>query len=410
MRFSNFLFYLVFFISFCLPTNTNFYIPLPGVLLKFSEFGFILLPIINIFCNSKNSFKIRDIRLFKYILIFFLIVFTNEFIIKYLFYLQSPTNAIKSIRIGLPLFSTLLLIKQGIRVNIYYFWKVVLVTVSFSVFISFLSFIFPLPIYSEIEEGVDLISQLKGRIINSNAIFGLIGAYFLFSNDNNWYAKGKLLKVTAILSCISLIISFNRTSIALLLLEILFLTWKNLNIKVVLRFIFLTSLFLYSLMYLYNNNAIIQRQLDKRVFSIIEGSQTISESTIEGNREVIYEGVIKRIQQGYWLIGMPYHIPIFTWPAEGFRKEPQDMTKTDTTFINILLRYGIFSFVLVILIFRRMSKLNRNKLYKSFYILLLIGSLNIDLLFSQNSIFFLFIVFFVGNSMDNLKRKILVKN
>ena len=51
----NRIFYVILFIGFFLPTNSNFYLPLPGVLLSINEFAFILLPIINLFCYSQEQ-------------------------------------------------------------------------------------------------------------------------------------------------------------------------------------------------------------------------------------------------------------------------------------------------------------------------------------------------------------------
>ena len=58
-----------------------------------------------------------------------------------------------------------------------------------------------------------------------------------------------------------------------------------------------------------------RRQIDNRVFSIVAGEESIAESTIEDNREVIYTAVREKLESGYFVVGLPYKIPIFTWSA-----------------------------------------------------------------------------------------------
>jgi len=63
----NLLFYLLLFIGFFLPTNSNMYIRLPGISLKVNELAFLLLPIVNLLCASKiKRFRV-DKKIKKYI-------------------------------------------------------------------------------------------------------------------------------------------------------------------------------------------------------------------------------------------------------------------------------------------------------------------------------------------------------
>jgi len=63
MKLFNYLFYVFLFVGFFLPTNSNFYIPLSGVLLKINELAFLLLPFINILCTSKSQVRFKVFRL-----------------------------------------------------------------------------------------------------------------------------------------------------------------------------------------------------------------------------------------------------------------------------------------------------------------------------------------------------------
>ena len=85
----NRLFYSMIFIGFFLPTNSEFYVPLPGVLLSINELALILLPIINLFCYSQNNVRIKNPRLKRNIILLILVVVFTEVIVKSLVYGQS---------------------------------------------------------------------------------------------------------------------------------------------------------------------------------------------------------------------------------------------------------------------------------------------------------------------------------
>ena len=225
----NRIFYIILFIGFFLPTNSNFYLPLPGVLLSINHFAFLLLPIINLFCYSQNNTIVKNPRLKRNIVLLILVIVFTEVVVKNLMYGQSFGGAFKTIRIGLPLFSSLILIVQGIRADIRIVWKTLLVAISASVIISVLSLVIDLPIYHGLESGADVLKETSGRLGNSNQHFGLIGMYLLIQDTNNWYSRGKLVKITAILSVFALILSFNRTLLALLFLETIYLFGINLT-------------------------------------------------------------------------------------------------------------------------------------------------------------------------------------
>ena len=164
-----------------------------------------------------------------------LIVVFTEVVVKNFVYGQSFGEAFKTIRIGLPLFSSLILIAQGIRANIVIVWKTLLVAISASTIISVLSLVIDLPIYQDLESGADVLQETSGRLGNSNFYFGLIGMYLLIHDNDHWYSKGKLVKITAILSVFSLILSFNRTLLALLFLETIYLLRVKFNVKKILK-------------------------------------------------------------------------------------------------------------------------------------------------------------------------------
>lgn len=400
MKFFNRLFIIVVFFVFCLPTNSKFYLEIGGILVSIREIGFILLPIINLLCVKvkNNSIVGKKIRIRVYFLI--LIVLFTEIVIKGLIYSQGIGNAIKTIRLGVPLISSLIILVQGLRPNIGYVWRAFILAIFISVLISFLSIIMNISfLYQDLEDGVNVIAHTQGRLINSNASFGIIALFLLLDNKNRWYNKGRMVKIALLFSVLSLVLTFNRTYWAILFLLTFYLILKRFKIKHIVKMMFMMTVFLLTVFYLYQNNIQIKNQLDNRVFSILSGSMSIAESTVDGNREIIYEGVLNRLFQGHWIIGLPYDIEIFTWPSI-YGKDEREMTVTDTSMINILLRYGIASLLLVINLFKNIFW--KDKEVKLIFIAYLLASLNVDSLMGQNSIFFLFIFLMVHKNDNKL--------
>lgn len=384
MNLANIVFYLLLFIGFFLPTNTNMYIPLSGILLKVNELAFLLLPLVNLFCTSNyKRFKIGK-KLSNPILLYLVLVLITEFVFKPLFLGQSFGGSFKTFRIGLPLFSSLFLLYSGIRANVKIVWKVLLVAVGISVLLSILSIFINLPIYYEME-GENVLAMFKGRVINSNASFGVIGLYLLFKDKDQWYNQGRLVKIVSVLSVIALIISFNRTYLALLVLEFLYLALKTFSRRTFTKALLYPIIFFGIAFYSYNNFDIVQRQIDKRILSIVFQETSLAESTINDNRDQIYEGIERRIDEGYWVIGLPYNSEIFKmYKLAGGEYRAR---KTDISIVNILLRYGFLPLLFFLGLLYRIQK----KKYVPFIILAIyvLASLNTDALFGQNSILFL---------------------
>jgi hypothetical protein len=406
----NNIFYFLLFVGFFLPTNTDFYLPLPGVLLKINELAFILLPIVNIFCHSKKRVRVKR-KLKTSILLFILFILFTEFILKHLAYSQSVADSFKAFRLGLPLISSLLILYFGLRADTTLVWKTLLLAVGWSILISFLSLFIHLPIYHNLETGEDVLNSTQGRLINSNAPFGIIGLYLIFKDKDKWYNKGRLVKYVSILSVIALIFTFNRTYLALLVLSFVYISYKTFSRKTVIKIIFIPILLVFVSTIAYNNSTKIRNQVDKRILSIIAGQTTIEQSTVENNRDVIIKGVKDKIEAGYWMIGLPYKIPIFIKPLSYNSKDTDsDSIITDTSFVNILLRYGLMPLFLITLIFIKLYKLNTINIYSYTFIVFLVASLNTDSLFRQDSIFFMIMLFLISNFNLNEKNNFYSKN
>lgn len=393
MNIANVIFYILLFIGFFLPTNSSLNIQLPGVSIFVNEIAFLLLPIVNIFCTS-NSKKVNiGFKLSRYIILYLIIVLFTEFLIKYIVFNQSLGDGFKAYRIGIPFYSSIFLLYSGFKANIKIIWKVILWSVIISVFLSIISLYIYLPIYPEMED-MTILEFNQGRVVNSNAPFGVIGLYLLFADKDKWYNQGKLVKYASILSVIALVLSFNRTYLMLLVLEFAYLAYKTLTFKSLFKIFSYPIIFLMVTFIAYNNNVQIQRQIDNRILSILFEEQTLAESAIEGNRDMIYDGMLSRIDEGYWVIGLPLEVPIFLNNSV-YVENVVPMSVTDTSFINILLRYGIIPLILWFLIIKTMFKKNKSLLLRTSLIIFAIASLNLDALFRHNSILFLVILFYL---------------
>jgi hypothetical protein len=397
MNLANLIFYLLIVVGFFLPTNSNMYIPLPGILLKVNELAFLLLPVVNLFCSS-NEEKIEiESNVSKYAILYLVFVFITEFLFKPFVYHQSIADSFKAFRLGIPLYSSLLLLSYGVKANIRTVWQVLLICIGISVILSITAIFVNLPIFYNVD-GDTVVGAYRGRIGNANASFAIVGLYLLLGDDNKWYNQGKLVKYVSILSVISLVLTFNRTYLAVLVIEFLYLAFKTFSLKTIFKTIKFALVITVVIYYSYNSFDGIKHQIDKRILSIVYQETDIAEATIENNRDVIYEGIQERLEEGHWFIGLPYSTPVLLYYIKG--KETQTLTKTDISFVNVLLRYG-----LIPLIFFLGFLLN---VYKYKYVPTIIlfcyilASLNIDALFNQNSVFFLILFIIVYGTRDRI--------
>lgn len=385
----NYLFYVILFLGFFLPSNTRFHISLIGIEFQIREIAFILLPIINLLCHSYNRVKISDRKLQYYIVTFILVIIVTE-VLKHLYYSEGLGSAFKSIRIGLPLFSCLILLYHGIRANIERTWSVLLWAISTSAVLTLVSPILYLPIYPTLE-GDDFIQATSGRFMNANASFGIVGIYLLYRDYDRWYNSGLLPKITAILSIVVLTMTFNRTYLAILCLALIYLTFSSFSIKHTLKYVSIPLIAIGAFYFTYTHSDIVQHQVDNRIMSIVYGHTDFVASVYEDNRDAIYEGIIDNVQQGYWSFGLPYSQKIFYLNRfDGV----YGASKTDISFINILLRYGVIPLILLFMIYGTMY-MRGSPLFRYTLTIYIIVSLNIDSLLAHNSVLFLTIVLFV---------------
>jgi hypothetical protein len=392
MKAFNYLFVCFLFLCFFLPSNSTFILPIGGISIPINELGFLILPLFNLFSKNENSANcIAPIKIRTIITIYIGYIVVNEFVFKFLIYGQSFFEAFKSIRIGIPFLSSVFILLVGLRVNLETVWRTLLYAIGASVIISFISLFVNLPIYTY--EGNSFLEASLGRIANYNSSFGIIGICLLLSDKKEWYNKGRLVYCVSILSILSLIVTFNRTYIAALFGIYLYFMVKQGKISFKQIIIYPICVFIFSF-WIYNTFDIIARQIDNRILSVITMQDSLAKKTIDGNRDMIYEGMIEKINEGNWFFGLPAYEPIYIRKSV-FEDEFVPMFITDTSFANVLLRYGIIALLLMLFCFISLRKSNKNRIYLVVYCVLLLSSFNIDSLFRHNSIFFLIILYII---------------
>src|SRR5690606_11026390 len=104
---------------------------------------------------------------------------------------------------------------------------------------------------------------------------------------------------------------------------------------------------------------------------LFDSSIRSSDRLFENNRDVVYDGVASRIEEGYWIIGLPFSIPIFT----NFLEEGAKYT--DTSLVNILLRFGIIPLFLYLGILLKMYKKSATYLFSLSLVIFFLASFNI---------------------------------
>lgn len=384
-------FCLVLFLGFCLPNNSQFFINVFGAQIAIREFAFLALALINLLAKRRAQETLPSGKIRQLAGLILLLAALSE-LLKILAYGQGVTGAINSLRIGLPLFSCLLILATGLRVNIELVWKTLLVTVAFSSTLALLSIFVNLPIFGVIEQG-SILEETRGRVINANYSFGIIGLALLYRGRGAWYGHGPLFIVAAIISLVALIATWNRTYLILLVPAVLYLTFTGFRLRNALTYITVPVLVLAFAVWLYASFDVINRMVDHRIINPLTGQTSAIESIYIDNRDIIFEGAWLRVQEGYWILGLPIHEPIFGRAARtdiGW----QYLNVTDTSALNVLLRYGIIPLLLLGYLFLAMARTNRSFVFRFVLIIFAVASLNIDSLMRHNSILFLTLLFF----------------
>lgn len=321
---NGYIFNIVLFLTLAAPHKslTTFKVPAIGFL-STVDIGLMLLPVIYLFYQNyipqKRTLIIVGLLLFISI---FIVESLKGFLFDGLF-----KNGFKLLRDWLlPLMSAYLIFSQGIKLKSHIVLKFFLLALNVS-FIASLFMAFYNISYSI--TGVDQEFSIlnNGRIINMNAYFSLIGLYLLFnvSKYSMSIRLSRLIILTSVLSLIISILSFNRTLLVLLVLELILLMYNygiRRNVLILtLKFIMITFGFLVIFYNIYTNNDTIRDQVDTRILSFVDFSNDgweiyeddFVDSAWEGNRDFMITAAITKGLSNPFL-GTPYALKI--WESE----------------------------------------------------------------------------------------------
>ncbi|AQX12437.1 hypothetical protein BAX94_02190 [Elizabethkingia meningoseptica] len=341
----------------------------------------VLINAFNTNKTKKNNLKILSIVILLYCLL-------NEIILKPIFYPSLDGSLFYSMRMGLPFFAVLTFFIFGYNFDIKQTWRTICLAVAFSGVLSILSLYFYIPFLVSDDELMQL--GTTGRIFNDNSNIGLIMFFILLYCKETWLFNGIINKIGVLMGCMLLILSFNRTMLFCVFLLFIFnLFSKKITYKKIINYFFIICLCGIVFIFLYNTFPAIKNQIDSRILYLFLDSIQSNDRLIESNRDFIYEGIQKAINDGYWVLGMPYSVPVF---YNIFSNTYVNFT--DISIINILLRFGIICLLLVVSLFKRMYQmLTRNG--KVLLFLYFIASANIDLFFRHITVLFIFVFWLI---------------
>lgn len=385
----DYFFCVVLFFALFLPTNDIFVVE--SLQVTFKAILFVFLAIINLFGVQKNQFQVKkSLRILCFLFIGFSII--TELIIKPIYFYESISNGFKSFYLGIPMFLGLTLILFNLRIDIRMIWKTLCFTILVSIVISIVALFVNLPIGNNGSELEDFgIAINGGRIFNANASFGIIAFVIIMRYNGTWISNSLFQKTIYITAIIATLLTFNRTYMGLLFLMYVITFIQNFSWKNVIKNLMILSILIGSVTYFYNKNEIIRNQVNERILYLFNENIKSNDRLFENNRDMIYDGIRKNIEDDYWVIGLPFSKPIFyQWIIKA------NAQYTDTSFVNILLRFGIVPLILYLLILVYLYKTSNSPLFRFTFVFLVLASLNIDVLYRHNGIFFIVILYFVS--------------
>lgn len=390
-------------VSFCLPSNRSFGFTFGFLQIEFREIAFIFLPLINVFL-VKNRYRNNLDKNTRYGIFYFLFFIFFTEILKNLIVDHSYLNAMRSIRFALPLISSFILLYQGLRMDALLLWKFLVCAVGMSCVVSLISIFIELPIYKL--TGGTIFDVYNGRLYNDNFSFGFIALVMMLFSSKNIMNIGFLVRTSYLLSIIILLLAFNRTYLLLCSIILLFYVYRNFNVKTIVRKIPTLSLAILLVALTYSRIQIVKNQFDQRIIGTLQSFNDFYSNVVEDNRDIIFEGVQARLSEGYWLFGLSYNTPIYSYYKSPLVYQDHGIVYsviTDTSLVNILVRYGIIPFSLFVYVFGKIIRSQTSSLGYLVIIGYLMVSLNIDSLLNHNSIFFMTIFLLVINRKNILK-------
>lgn len=393
-------------LAFLPPDYRLLYFPsVGGVILSAREVCFLALPVVYYVFYPDRKIHVVGLDIRKLIFAFLGVIVLAE-LLKMGFYRQSVFDMAKSIRVGIPLFSGLLILVQGVKINPRWCIGLFLGIVAFSLLLTPLLVLFGIELgYRDLGHGeIDFDLARQGRWYNQNYGLAFIGVAALLlgglwkgvdRDDRRIYYLSLSASVLAVGVAI---LTFNRTFLAGIIMVAVFCMIRYFRATMTLKFVLIGFLTVSPAVILYQTNEEVQRQVEKRILNIVADgeSDALLESVYHENRDVLYSHYGRTLQQ-YWMVGLPG----YSYVSESARGMN---TKSDISLYNIWIKHGIGALVLFLIICvkvflsfrRRLGQIEEDNLGSGllrtvvvampFYFL---TSLNIDALVGHNSGFFI---------------------
>ncbi len=394
-----YIFNLLLFLIFVLPDWDLGSFQLGPVITDIREVSLVLLPIVYFFYPSQNKSSLRLAT--KYWILAFFILLVGTELVKKMHYGISLFDTIKNLRIGVPVFSGLLVLLQGKKVNPEFCLKTILVAIIISCVLTPLFVLLGIePANFTLEDRQLQVQYLEqGRLINDNYEFGLIGIALLYLVPKvHTYKTGlkRLLLIASVFSLIIMVLFFNRTLLTATFLLGLILFFKNFSLKTLAYITGAVVLIAVIGGYFYQTNAEVREQVQDRILIVFQEEGGLAESVYYDNRDKLYAEYLDQLGD-HWLLGIPGgDVLIDTGNVMS--------SKSDISFFNVWIRYGIVAEIVFIIIFiavcldhkKKLEYLPRGSL--SYQIgravmltipLFVLVSFNVDVLVGHNAILFL---------------------
>lgn len=382
------LLYIITFIVFTVPNNSSFLIDVGFGKFPLNHIFFMILPFVNKLCTKTNMHLRVDAITKNLILLLFFAVLVNEFVLKMIVYDVTIYESTKSIQVAIPFFSVMILIYQGLNVNAVNLLKVVLTASFISSALSAISIYANIGFY----DNDAMISAGEFRFANSNSSLGVV-AIFLLVTDKFAVMTSKW-KYISLISIVTLVLGFNRIYIVTLIPILGIYIYISGNKRIASMTAVFLVLICIMLTFLYKSSDAVSYQIDNRFFDFIDGESSITDPGSIGGRSFIYSQIAERFDEGHWIMGLPYSKPIFI--MNDVYGDEYRASSTDMSIVNILLRYGTFSLMIIAIIFYRLFFEKQSGFLRCVAITYLLASLNSDTLLQQNSIFFLIVALYIS--------------
>lgn len=399
-----YLFGFLLALAFLPPDYRFLYLPsFGGIIFSAKEISLMALPVVYYFFYPDRKLHVISPGLRQLIFLFFGAIVLAEFL-KMGFYRQSVGDIAKSVRVGIPLFSGLLILVQGVKLNPKWCVSVFLSILALSMLLTpIMPFLGLDGVYRDLGDAeIELEVLKRGRIFNQNFPFALIGVAALFV-CRKWgagdRAERRLYHLVVALSCLSVLVavlSFNRTFLAGMALVGVICSIRYFQASRLVKGGLIVLIAIGPALAFYNTSEEVQRQVDTRILEVLEDRDVFLERIYYQNRAQMYEYYWGDLKQ-FWSLGLPgYRHPWVT--SEG------TSSKTDISLYNIWIKYGLGALVVFVVFWAKFYRSARNWLGRiqsdsiaggllravvvAFPVYLL-ASLNMDVLVHHNAGFYI---------------------